>query len=367
MATRLMLAAAMLFVLGADTGQGIVDSWQGTLHSPLDFRLVVKISKADDGYKAVTNSIDQGLSLPVTKLTFDGSTVKMTLDAQHVSYEGNLAADGKTITGTWKQGSTSFPLTLARTTPETEWAAPATPPQQPRLDANASPSFEVATIKPSKPDAPTKGLRLSRHEFAAFDEDLSELITFAFGVHPKQVIGAPAWAGTDRFDIQAEPDSEGLPNLDQWKAMVQKLLEDRCKLSFHHEQVQLNVYVLSVSKTGPRLTPSLGNAMGLPALGFRGKTGGDISASNVTIGDFINFMTRNVKLDRPIVDRTGIAGRYDFALDWTPDDAPPVSESPSRAPSLYTAVEEQLGLRLEAAKAPVDVLVIDRIEKPSEN
>ena len=93
------------------------------------------------------------------------------------------------------------------------------------------------------------------------------------------------------------------------------------------------------------------------------------------MGDFINFMTRNVKLDRPIVDKTGIQGRYDFELDWTPDDTQfggrtettPPADGASTAPSLFTAVQEQLGLKLEANRAQVDVLAIDHIEKPSEN
>jgi uncharacterized protein (TIGR03435 family) len=286
-----------------------------------------------------------------------------------------LSADGKTITGTWKQGPNSFPLTLARATPETEWAIPEAPPNQPPVEANAPLAFDVATFKPSPPDASFKGIRLSRHQFMAVNTNLSDLIIFAYGVHPKQVVGAPGWADTEKFDIQAVPNSEGLPTLDQWKLMVQKLLEDRCKLSFHHAQRELPVYVLGVSKTGPKLTPSLGNSIGLPALGFRGTGGGDVVASNVTMGDFINFMTRNVKLDRPIVDKTGIQGRYDFELTWTPDDSQiagreqvrPQAEGSNNAPPLFTAVQEELGLRLDANRSQVDVLAIDHIEKPSEN
>ena len=354
----------------------IADSWQGKFQSKQDFRIFVKISKADAGYSAVVYSIDQGLTLPVARITFDGSTLKMTLETQPVTYEGTLSVDGKTITGTWKQGPNSIPLALVRTTPETQWEIPADPPAQPPVDASASLAFEVATFKPSPPDASFKGIRLSRHQFLAVNTNLNDLIIFAYGVHPKQVVGVPGWAETDKFDIQAVPNNEGLPTLDQWKLMVRKLLEDRCKLSFHHDQKELPVYALTVSKTGPKLTPSLGNSIGLPALGFRGKIGGDVSASNVTMGDFINFMTRNVKLDRPIVDKTGIQGRYDFELDWTPDDTQfvgsrgettPPADGASTAPSLFTAVQEQLGLRLDANRAQVEVLAIDHIEKPSEN
>jgi uncharacterized protein (TIGR03435 family) len=359
----------------ADKLPNIADSWQGKFQSKQDFRILVKISKGDAGYSAVVYSIDQGLTLPVARITFDGSTLKMTLETQPVTYEGTLSVDAKTFTGTWKQGPNAIPLALVRATPETEWEIPEDPPNQPPVEATASLAFEVATFKPSPPDASFKGIRLSRHQFLAVNTNLNDLIIFAYGVHPKQVIGVPGWAETEKFDIQAVPNNEGLPTLDQWKLMVRKLLEDRCKLSFHHDEKELPVYALTVSKTGPKLTPSLGNSIGLPALGFRGKIGGDVSASNVTMGDFINFMTRNVKLDRPIVDKTGIQGRYDFELDWTPDDTQfggrgettPPTEGASTAPSLFTAVQEQLGLRLDANRAQVEVLAIDHIEKPSEN
>jgi uncharacterized protein (TIGR03435 family) len=381
----LAVSVAVLFTLmDAVTGraqsptetplQSIADTWQGTLHSGLDLRVVFKISKAEDGYKAVFYSIDQGLELPVGKTTLDGLTVKMTVAMHLVTYEGKLSPDGKIISGTWNQGPNPIPLILIRATPETAWAIP-TPPKLPAMDPNASPAFEVATIKPSKPDQPDKYITLGRR-FRAINYNLNGLIVFAYDAHPKQVIGAPAWAETDKFDIDAEPDREGRPSRDQFKIMVQKLLADRCKLAFHHEQKEMAVYVLTVGKTGPRLTKSLGNAMGLPGIGFREQPGGDLTAYNVNMGDFINFMTRNVKLDRPILDRTGIAGRYDFTLDWAPDDSQfdgaggkiiPFGEGSSTLPSLYTAMQEQLGLRLEATRAPADVLVIEHFEKPSEN
>jgi uncharacterized protein (TIGR03435 family) len=354
--------------------QSVADTWQGTLRSGQDLRVVFKISKAEDGYKAVFYSIDQGLELPVAKIMLDGSTLKMTLAMNLVTYEGRLSPDGKTITGTWSQGPNPVPLILTRANAETAWAIP-TPPKLPSMDPNASPAFEVATIKPSKPDQANKYLMLGRR-FKAVNYNLNGLIVFAYDAHPKQVIGAPAWAETDKFDIDAVPDREGLASRDQWKTMVQKLLADRCKLSFHHDQKEMAVYVLTAGRTGPKLTRSLGNSMGLPGLGFRGRVGGDLTAYNATMGDFINFMTRNVKLDRPILDRTGVTGRYDFTLDWTPDDSQfdgaggkmiPSAEGSSTLPSLYTAIQEQLGLRLEATKAPADVLVIDHVEKPSEN
>ncbi len=354
----------------------IVDTWQGTLHAGKDLRVVVKISKADaGGYKAVFYSIDQGGdSIPVTKITLDGTTLKMTLTAIGGTYEGKLSADGKSIVGNWSQGPSPLPLTLTRATPETEWTIPAPTPKLPPMDANASPSFEVATIKPSKPDEQRKGFLVRGRRFQTINTSLSDLIGFAYGLHPKQVIDAPDWASKDKFDIDAQPDGEGAPSDKQWKAMVQKLLVERFKFTFHRDKKELSVYVLSVAKTGPKLTKSDGDPNGLPGLFFRAL--GALNARNATIGEFATMILQGTVLDRPVLDQTGITGRYDFTLNWTPDDSqfggmgakiPPPTDSATAPPALYTAIQEQIGLKLDATKAPAEVLVIDHVEKPSEN
>ena len=168
--------------------QNIADTWQGTLHAGKDLRTVVKISKADgSGYKAVFYSIDQGGSpLPVTKITLEGTTVKMSLTAIGGTYEGKLSADGKTITGNWSQGPTPLPLNLTRATPETEWTIPPPPPKMPPMDANASPTFEVATIKPSKPDEQGKAFLVQGRRFKTINVTLSEMMSFAYGVTPSK-------------------------------------------------------------------------------------------------------------------------------------------------------------------------------------
>src|SRR5580692_6056190 len=136
----------------------IADTWQGTLHAGQDLRTVIKISKADGGgYKAVFYSIDQGgAPLPVIKITLEGATVKMSLTSISGTYEGKLSADGKTITGNWTQGPSPLPLNLTRATPETEWTIPPPPPKIPPMDVNSDPTFDVATIKPTKPDEQRK-------------------------------------------------------------------------------------------------------------------------------------------------------------------------------------------------------------------
>jgi uncharacterized protein (TIGR03435 family) len=357
--------------------QTIADTWQGTLHAGRDLRTVVKITKADDGgYKAVFYSIDQGGDgLPVTKITVDGTTVKMTLTMIAGTYEGKLSPDGKTITGTWSQGPNPLPLILTRATPETEWTIPPPTPKLPPMAADAHPSFEVATIKPSKPDDQRKAFIVQGRRFKIINQPLSAILSFSYDVQAKQLIGLPPWADTDKYDIDAEPDGEGAPSGKQWKSMLQKLVADRFKLTFHQEKRELPVYVLSVAKGGPKLTKSEGDPNGLPGLFFRGKLG-DLGVRNANMGDFTGLMQQAV-LDRPVLDQTEITGRYDFTLVWTPDDSqfagmgvkipPPAADDGKAPPNLYTAVQEQIGLKLEATKAPADVMVIDHVEKPSEN
>jgi len=353
--------------------QSIADTWQGTLHAGRDLRIVMKISKADDGgYKAFTYSIDQGGDgIPVSKITLEGSTVKMSVPAIGGSYEGKLSGDGKTITGTWTQGS-PLPLDLTRATPETEWTIPPPSPKIPPMDAHASPGIEVATIKPSKPDEQGFMLVFRGGRFQTKNVSLSKLLAFAYGVHDKQMIGLPPWAETEKYDIDAKPDTDGSPNRQQFQGMVQKLIADRFRLTFHRDKRDLPVYVLSVAKTGAKLTKSE-NQDGHENFGLRGL--GAITVRTATMSNFAAMMQETV-MDRPVIDETGLAGRYDFTLNWTPDDSqfgglggklPPPTDNTNPPPNLYTAIQEQIGLKLEATKAPTDVMIIDHVEKPSEN
>ena len=359
----------------ANLTQDIADTWQGTLHAGKDLRTVLKITKADGGgYKAAFYSIDQGgAPIPVAKLTLEGTTVKMSVTAVGGTYEGKLSSDGKSIVGNWSQGPNPLPLTLTRATPETAWAIPEPPPVIPPMAANANPSFEVATIRPSKPDTPGRMFRVQGRRFSTLNTTLSDIISFAYGTHPKQLIGAPAWVDTDKFDIEAQPDGEGAPSDKQWKIMWQKLLAERFKLSFHRDKKELSVYVLSVSKTGQKLTKSESDPNGLPGLWFQAL--GNLNVRNATMEDFAGLMQSAV-LDRPVLDQTGLTGRWDFILKWTPDDSqfasfgmkiPPPTDAATAPPALYTAIQEQIGLKLDATKAPAEVFVVDHVEKPSEN
>jgi uncharacterized protein (TIGR03435 family) len=359
---------------GTLLAQDITGTWQGTLQAGRELRTVIKISKAEGGaLKAVLYSIDQGgQGLPSGPITLQGATVKMPFPGIGGEYEGKLSGDGNAIAGTWTQGPKPLPLNLTRATSETEWTIPPPPVRLKPMAADASPTFEVATIKPSKPDAQGKGFRVSGRRFSTLNTTVSDLITFAYGIHARQITGGPAWLGTEKYDLAAQPDGEGQPNDKQWKTMIQKLLADRFQLTFHRDKKELSVYAITVGKTGPKLTKSEGDPNGLPALFFRGL--GVLPARNATIADFAGVMQAAV-LDRPVVDHTGLAGRYDFTLTWTPDEfqfgglgmKPPSSSESATAPDLFTAMQQQLGLKLESTKAAAEILVIDRVEKPSEN
>jgi uncharacterized protein (TIGR03435 family) len=370
--------ALLLLAVGATFSQGLdlTGTWQGTLNAgAAQLRTVIQISKGDDGgWKAVFYSIDQGgQPLPVTTTTLQGSTLKMSLPGIGGSYEGKVSGDGNSISGTWTQGN-PIPLNLVRATPNTAWAIPPPPAPMKPMAADADPSFEVATIKPSNPDAQGKGIRFNRaREFTTLNTTLSDMITFAYGLHAKQIVGGPDWMSKDKYDILAKPADEGMPNDKQLKTMLQKLLADRFQLVFHHDKQELAVYAIEITKDGPKLAHSTGDPNGLPGLFFRGL--GDLTVNNATMADFAGLMQSAV-LDKPVVDQTGLTGRYDFTLKWTPDEfqfsgmgvkPPPPTDDPSAPPDLYTAVQQQLGLKFDSTKAPVDVLVIDKVTQPSAN
>ena len=362
----------------AATAPDLTGTWQGTLHVGQDLRTVLKVSKADGGgYKADFYSIDQAPQpFPVTKITLDGSAVKYSISAFDLKYEGKLSADGKTIEGTSTQAANSLPLVFTRATPETEWSIPKPPPPVPPMAADTNPNFEVATIKPSKPGAQGKGFTFRGGQFMTFNTDLNDLIAFAYGLHPKQIIDAPAWFATDLFDIEAKPDAEGRPSMKLMSVMAQKLLEDRFQLKFHHDKRELSVYVISVASGGPKMTKTASAPTDTPAFFFRAL--GDLTVRNQNMTDFATWMQNGV-MDRPVVDQTGLTDRYDFQLKWTPDESqfaafrgvgavvPPPTDSATAPPLLYTAITEQLGLKMGPAKVPVGVIVIDHAEKPSAN
>jgi bla regulator protein BlaR1 len=259
------------------------------------------------------------------------------------------------------------------------------------------PAFEVASIKPNQ--SGERNVRMMNPpdgRFVATNVTLKMLIQIAYGVQEYQISGAPGWLNSERYDIEAKSDSSVDDELhklspDQIRLlkgrMLQGLLADRFKLTLRQETKELPVFALVVAKSGPKLKQSTpGDTY---ANGIKGPDGvahpgmmlmrpGQITGQALPITSLARMLSQ--QLNRTIVDKTGLTGQYDITLQWTPDEeqipkgmgngspinggAPPEDSS---GPSIFTAIQEQLGLKLESQKGPVEILVIDHVEEPSAN
>lgn len=373
----LMLALIPLHGLAgaqsATVQRQIEGQWQGTLQlsGGRQLRIVLKVSKAEDGtFTALNYSIDQSPQpMRTSDVSLRGNEFHYAVPSLGNSYEGKLSADGNSIAGFWAQ---TTPLNFVRATKETAWEIPQpAPPLKPMTEQN--PSFAVATIKPSNPADSTKYFRVMGRRYMAHGTSLVELIQIAFGVNEKQIIGAPTWAFEERFDIVGEPDAEGEPNANQWLTMMRKLIAERFALTTHHEQREISSYVLTTAKDGAKnLTPSESNNPLPSGLEFLRVEGGLLlPARNATMSQLAQLL-QQVVLDRPVVDHTGLPGRYDFELRFMPDESmfhgqPPITvQGGSNEPSLFEALS-RLGLKLAAEKTPLDVIVVDHAQRPSAN
>jgi uncharacterized protein (TIGR03435 family) len=247
--------------------------------------------------------------------------------------------------------------------------------QGPTAGQGAAPAFEVATIKPTALDAKTGRYITMQgtNRFVAKYYTLKLLIAAAYDLSPKVISGGAAWVDDEHFDIEALTPGDTRPARPEQMAMLRTLLSERFKLSFHREAKEFSIYALEVDKGGPKLKESTAAASDPPQLISTVYPPARIHlpAKNVTMSDFVSLMQRAL-LDRPVVDKTGLTGRYDFDLDWAPDETQfggevPVAPADAQAPPFFTAIEQQLGLRLEAMRGMVDALVIDRAEPPSAN
>jgi uncharacterized protein (TIGR03435 family) len=378
-AVRLMLRIVALAVMvgGALQAQDLTGNWQGTLKADKDLRMILVVSKEAGRLQAKLYSLDESAQpFRVSSITQDGLTVKFAIELNGTAYEGKMNAGGSSIAGTWTQGVTPLPLDLARATKETAWEIPAAPVPRKSMAADADPAFEVATIKPNETDGGSmQVLTLKGRNFITVNSSLADLMMYAYGVQRKQILGAPDWIERDRYDVSATPDAEGRPNADQVKTMIRKLLAARFQLKFHHETRELSAFVLTVGKDGAKLKAAQPNG-NLHGIGVQpAPTGAMMFANNSPIAAFTSFL-QSLVLDRPVVDHTGLTGRYDLTVTFTPDDSqfngnplgfPKLADGVEPAPGLFEAMQQQLGLKLTAEKTQVDVLVVDHVEKPSAN
>jgi uncharacterized protein (TIGR03435 family) len=235
------------------------------------------------------------------------------------------------------------------------------------------PAFEVASIHRNNSSQPGQTISQRGNTFVAQNVTVRELLMTAFRVQADQLSGGPGWIDSERYDVSGRPATDA--PWEQQLLMVQRLLADRFQLSIRREMRQAPAYALVVSKNEPKLkaaAPCTNSAAGSRCGGFTTRPGSFVGRS-VSIAQVATLLTG--RSGRPVVNRTSIEGVYDVELTWTPDpsqlprgpapdDAPPFDPS---GPSLFTALDEQLGLKLEPTTAPKEHLVIDRIERPTPN
>jgi uncharacterized protein (TIGR03435 family) len=245
---------------------------------------------------------------------------------------------------------------------------------------DATLKFEVASVKPAAPNAagtylgpgPGGGLTIA-------NMSLKDLIIMAYGLQPFQASGGPPWVDSARYDIVARPKSR--PKLDEIPMMLQALLADRFHLALHRETKELPIYALVVARTAGKLGPNMKESACIrpetptapelgkgPSCGFMRMARGSLQTTGVPLDQFVVSVSRMV--GRKVVDKTGLMGGFDMTLEWTADQATqPIGDelkSSADGLSIFAALQEQLGLKMESQKGPVEIFVIDRAEKPSE-
>jgi uncharacterized protein (TIGR03435 family) len=231
----------------------------------------------------------------------------------------------------------------------------------------ARPEFEVATVKRniSRSGSATSGL-VQGDRVTSTNVTLTQMVRTAYGVQEFQIAGQPSWFDTERYDVQAKIPSGA--RREDWTLMFQALLADRFKLVLHKENRAMSVLELIVAKNGPKLKAAdrskCDPSNPSNVCGFRAAPT-EIIGTGVSMGQLATRLSRSLGLI--VLDKTELKGEFDLEIRWTNDEGVPLPPGASAGPGLYPAIQEQLGLRLQSARAPVETLVIDRVQRPAEN
>jgi uncharacterized protein (TIGR03435 family) len=229
----------------------------------------------------------------------------------------------------------------------------------------AAPTYDVVTIRLDKTTDPgSLDIDVSNDLFSAKNVSVKGLLQEAYGIKADLISGVPGSVDSARFDVEAkivDPDPKALENLSERQrgAMLLPVLHDRFHLQAHTETRTLPVYELVVTKSGQKFKPA-GEHQGSSGIGLHNEA---LTVTDISMADFAGFLEEQVH--RTVVDKTGLAGNYDFAMKFARTNA--AVSAADDAPSIFTALEEQLGLKLQPAKGPVETLVVDHVEMPSEN
>ena len=321
--------------VGLWAGTDVTGSWSGTMFS---------ITFKQDGGK-ISGS---GGPDPKEQYAFTG-----TVDGDHIlfkvgAFDFDLRAVGDELKGQMKAGDHTMEVALKRVEALKSRVAPT--------------AFEVASIKPN-----ISGSRGSSTHSAPGGEiimenvSLKQVVMMAYDVRNFTFSG-PDWMDTVRFDIVAKPPSP--VNRDEMKVLIRSLLAERFKLVIHRETKTLSAYELLVAKGGLKIKEVEPGPGGASSNTNGGKA--LLNAQRMTMARFADLL--GTRLDRPVVDKTEVPGAFDIKVEWTVDENQSGDGDPSAAPSIFTALQEQVGLRLVAQKLPVEIVVVERVEKlPTEN
>lgn len=263
---------------------------------------------------------------------------------------------------------------MARTFRPRPWGADQGSRFQQRAFCDDTPAYDVATIKPNNSGSGKSDAWTHDNAYVTRNFGLKPMLQDAFDVQQNLIYGLPAWAVSARFDVEAKVTEMTLEQLrsltpQQHRGMLQALLADRFGLKWHMATQTVPVYELDLTKDGPKFKVASGADAEGPGDGTHVRRS-ELGIRNVALSEFCDVLSDRVQ--RPVVNKTGLSGKYTFMVRFTPDqEAAKVNgETAPNAealPTLFTALQEQLGLKLQAGKAPVQTLVIDQISPPTEN
>jgi len=225
--------------------------------------------------------------------------------------------------------------------------------------------FEVASIRPHPGVVTGSSNNINGATYRGVAVTLVDLVKDAHGVQYNQVSGGPGWAASDHFDVEAKAGGDAALTWDRARPMLQALLVQRFKLKVHRETREVPAFDLVVAKGGPKFKENTDPNVQHPGtITYGDASGMHVRATKAALARLIPQLSINLDR-RPVVDKTGLAGAYDFTLDWARDNSPAAADG--SVPTLFTALQEQLGLKLEPSRTMLDMVVIDSAEKPTED
>jgi uncharacterized protein (TIGR03435 family) len=371
--------ASLLFVIGTELrAQEIAGSWQTTLPPVASMpsqRIVVKVAKKADGsLKGTLIFIDRGADGPPL-VSISYATPDFSFEIGGLNYHGKMGADGNSIAGvlvmpTGPESKQEIPLTLARATPDTAWTYSGPAPLTP-MAASADPSFEVTTIRPTKPGTGNGHAQfvLGRRKFEATNCTATELIKIAYFIRGRQVLEGPKWINEQQWDVTAQTDADipGQPSEAQTRVMVRKMLEQRFGLKVRQEKREFTVYAMVVDKPSANLSKSDAQEKPMMIAGKMGEDGQQtLQFADATMKEFAALMMNFIQTHQ-IVDETGLEGKYDFTI-VTPRSAFAASPGTEDLPDpAFVQAIKPLGLKFALKKEPLDVVIVEQLTQPTEN